>query len=104
MPEAFQPVDHLVVSRAGSPAKESLKTVRQLPGMPSGLVDAGVLGAVVGVELGVVGAVGVAVALGAVGVLGVLGVLGGGAVGVAADELEAEAGTDVDGETGAGRW
>src|SRR6185312_11707750 len=99
MPEAFQPVDHLLVSRAESLAKESLKTVRQLPGMPSGLADAGALGV-----LDVPGVLGALVALGALeeagaeaDVLGTLGLeVGTGAVGEA----------DVDGEdgAGAGRW
>jgi hypothetical protein len=78
MPEAFQPVDHLVVSRAESLAKESLKTVRQLPETPSGPPDAGVL--VVLEELGA----------------GV-DVLVGGTVGVD-PELGVEVGVGVDGE------
>lgn len=79
MPEAFQPVDHLVVSRAESLAKESLKTFRQLPDTPRGPPVAGAL--VVLEELGA----------GADVLVGVVG----GVVGVDADELGAGADGEV---------
>ena len=102
MPEAFQPVDHLVVSRAGSLAKESLKTVRQLPGTPSGPPDAGAL--VVLEEVGA-GAEVLVLVGGTVGVADEVGV----AVGLG-DDVVVEAdglGDEVDDvavDVGAGRW
>lgn len=97
MPEAFQPVDHLLVSRAESSAKESLKTFRQLPGMPDGPAEAGAP-----VVLGAVGA-GVDVLVG--GAAGVVGAVVGAEVG---PEVGAEVGAEVDttlgGAEGATRW